>query len=59
MSFYYYYTINNSNKVPKISHFDAYVKLGGGQGGTDPPPGDWCLGLVPPPTETHRNLEKL
>ena len=26
--------------------------------GGQPPPGDWCLGLVPPP-ETHRNLEKL
>ena len=24
----------------------------GGQEGTDPPPGDRCLGLVPPP-ETH------
>ena len=31
----------------------------GGQGGTDPPPGDRCLGLVPPlrPTEIWKFFE--
>ena len=37
-----------------IDDMVTYIKLGRGQGGTDPPPGDWCLGLVPPPRDPQK-----
>ena len=48
MSIYFFPEMLQSERKFYINVVQTYVKLGGGQGGTDPPPGDWCLGLVPP-----------